>query len=628
MPDRRRGPAGMLVGLIGAGVGAATEYHEHRKEQKQQKLSRENSQQSENLGVGSSSAPQQSSRDLGPSSGAPPVYEDVPNNNRDRFLASGGPVADEKKQDLSQYDEDDDSDDSISTEEDEEDWELDEVGDRALGKDPAAPPSYVQSEADYRSTDELVQDVMLHSQSAARNQHIRPHEPLPLPVILPQRRPGTKARGFVRAYAPVLDNSGIDQDTFMSFLDNFDKSSQASPIFTVIQVSAAIAGFAPSVIAMAVTTAVQVAAKTGAEIQARQRTNHFLDQVNEDLFKPAGLYAFIMKYKPDSENNQSLAARFGFSSQVVDLSTSQTIAKYARTISGDSNASRTMGDRMKDLRLGSGTTHGSLRLPEAAPLIFPAIDAAILQDGAEETFKTKAKGAKLFLADYVDRRSQMKYAANDPDSALNVPQDQRALKSKLADPNHPMWQGGLINMATGGYLEGGKQQYRSSKRFDRDERRVLRYEQRMDQGRRLSRKKQNRLGYAERGNDSYGDAGYGRRRRRGRGGLIGGLIGAATAAASGSSSSSSRPVQNEYAQNEYGQRDARATGSEPLAPPAMYQRYSRHSQREGRGGGRGGAIGAVKRIMKEDVLYLMIVNMPSEAELAEARQELARIKSP
>lgn len=37
-------------------------------------------------------------------------------------------------------------------------------------------------------------------------------------------------------------------------------------------------------------------------------------------------------------------------------------------------------------------------------------------------------------------------------------------------------------------------------------------------------------------------------------------------------------------------------------------------------------IGAVKKVMQEDVLYLMIVPMPSEAEMAEARDMLAREK--
>lgn len=44
-----------------------------------------------------------------------------------------------------------------------------------------------------------------------------------------------------------------------------------------------------------------------------------------------------------------------------------------------------------------------------------------------------------------------------------------------------------------------------------------------------------------------------------------------------------------------------------------------------RGRGNGGIIGSVRKIMQEDVLYLMIVPMPSEAEIAEAR-ELLRLE--
>ena len=52
-------------------------------------------------------------------------------------------------------------------------------------------------------------------------------KPLPYPVILPQRRPQSKSRGFVRAYAPILGEcKGIDQATFLNFLDEFYKSSQ------------------------------------------------------------------------------------------------------------------------------------------------------------------------------------------------------------------------------------------------------------------------------------------------------------------------------------------------------------------------------------------------------------------
>lgn len=47
---------------------------------------------------------------------------------------------------------------------------------------------------------------------------------LQCPVILPQRRPRDKSRGFVRAYAPMLMDCDIDQDSFLMFLDYFDQS--------------------------------------------------------------------------------------------------------------------------------------------------------------------------------------------------------------------------------------------------------------------------------------------------------------------------------------------------------------------------------------------------------------------
>jgi hypothetical protein len=58
---------------------------------------------------------------------------------------------------------------------------------------------------------------------------------IPLPVILPQRRPKDRTRGFVRAYAPVLENVGIDQATWLAFLGTFQLPSEASPWLAAIK---------------------------------------------------------------------------------------------------------------------------------------------------------------------------------------------------------------------------------------------------------------------------------------------------------------------------------------------------------------------------------------------------------
>lgn len=51
---------------------------------------------------------------------------------------------------------------------------------------------------------------------------------LELPVILPQRRPKNKERGFVRAYAPILQTCGVGQADFLHFLDGFGKAIQVN----------------------------------------------------------------------------------------------------------------------------------------------------------------------------------------------------------------------------------------------------------------------------------------------------------------------------------------------------------------------------------------------------------------
>jgi hypothetical protein len=56
---------------------------------------------------------------------------------------------------------------------------------------------------------------------------------LPAVVIIPQRRPQSKTRGFVRAYAPDLDNCGIDQQVFIRFLEGFDGAIKVRPWFAI-----------------------------------------------------------------------------------------------------------------------------------------------------------------------------------------------------------------------------------------------------------------------------------------------------------------------------------------------------------------------------------------------------------
>ena len=267
---------------------------------------------------------------------------------------------------------------------------------------------------------------------------------LPYPVILPQRRPNDKSRGFVRAYAPDLGTyKGIDETTFLNFLKDFHKSSQASGIFAVINIAAMGAGFAPSAIAMAVSMSVQMASRAASEAQSRYRTSTYLDKANEELFHPRNLHCMIMTFKPEASGNAVL--NFDLDS---DSSTGAP-ATLSPLRSSASNASNTSGGMMGGgkFRTSDAVIEGDFAIPQAAHLVYPTptpceasldTDESGLSRGQKES---SWKSTGKFLADYKDRRAQAKFAATyGHDSKLAVPgaTDSSRFASRFSDPNgHP-----------------------------------------------------------------------------------------------------------------------------------------------------------------------------------------------
>ena len=94
---------------------------------------------------------------------------------------------------------------------------------------------------------------------------------LPLPVILPQRRPKDRSRGFIRAYAPVLEVCGIDQPLFLEFLQTFEKASQASPWINAINLAGIGTMFIPGVAGFLAGLAIQISVSVAIEVQTRSR---------------------------------------------------------------------------------------------------------------------------------------------------------------------------------------------------------------------------------------------------------------------------------------------------------------------------------------------------------------------
>ena len=457
MPRGRQGP--LSKGLSGA-IGLATEAYAHHQETKQSK----------NLPASThdSAIEHDNTRKTSNATLAPPSYDEA---------LSG-------------------SSDESSENEDEEDWIRDET------ETQLEPRRADGGEGESQSIDHIIEAF---NRRHPPPQYQQADERLPCAVIIPQRRPHTKTRGFVRAYAPVLQDCGIDEATFMDFHEGFHRAINKQGWFNAVNIAVAIsvlaetAAVAPSIIVHATAFCVHTSIEAGRRLYISHETNKFLEAMNANLFQPRGLYAMIMSYKPSS--NQT--------SENIDINAHITSAVAARTIESRSS-----------FRGTSGQTKYAAQMPEAAPLVFP-----LLRSAPEEQKQNAFKRAANFAADYSDRRAQADFAAKNPEVAqLNVA-PRKEFASRWADPNHPASTGGLISILSGGAIE--------------------------------------------------------------------------------------RPTRRRRRENDGQMRSGRT---------------SIRGRREQRLGGPGGLVGAAKRSLKEGVLYLMVVNMPSEEELQAAAELKARAK--
>jgi hypothetical protein len=206
-----------------------------------------------------------------------------------------------------------------------------------------------------------------------------------------------------------------------------------------------VAGFVPNPIVMATTIAIRVASGTAQELQARHRTNTFLDQINESLFKPRGLYAMIMTFKPERPTERYFNAN-------INDATSAALTKSITPPTSSLNAN------LRNLRLSSGVSKGEMSLPKSAPLIYPALDvaaanAASTDQALPEKKQSVLKSSGNFIAEYLDRRAQAEYAGANPNSKLTGPPPSKQFASRYSDPNHPANSGTILGLLTGGHFD-------------------------------------------------------------------------------------------------------------------------------------------------------------------------------
>ena len=115
--------------------------------------------------------------------------------------------------------------------------------------------------------------------------------------------------------------------------------------------------------------------------------------MNEKFFRKRGLICLVMKYAPEERSSHESA----------DLS---------KTLLKSFNPSESAIQRqLNSVRSSSGKTYGELEMPEAAPLVFPELDALAASNETDGKKKSNLKKKGAFIATYMDKRAQASYVS-------------------------------------------------------------------------------------------------------------------------------------------------------------------------------------------------------------------------
>ncbi|KAH7409331.1 hypothetical protein BKA64DRAFT_742453 [Cadophora sp. MPI-SDFR-AT-0126] len=416
-------------------------------------------------------------------------------------------------------------------------WALDDAQEKEA---PVAAPAKTKKEIKERDTNKIIASYFRRHPAPEQKDGKYPIiQKLPLPVILPQKRPKDRSRGFVKAYAPVLKHSGIDQATFLDFLETFEQGIRASPWLEAINLVSLAALSLPIPEAIAIDIACMVVIETATSVQTRTRGNDLLSKFNEEFFQPRGLFGLLMTSKAENASKGE-----------EELAISSIVSRARISLYEDKVA-----QRARNLRRSDGSTN---TIPEAAPLIFPGLDE--LSQKTDEKSKKKKDSltsASEFVNNYLDKRAGVKH----PDSTLTQPKP--VFKSRYADPTHPAASGNFRALLTGG---------KSVTQLPKDE-------------------EKRKIGDARADTDEP-------HKEKNLDNLV-----------SQDVSSDENAKKPEAAEERTGSEDSVRSSDGNLVAPGAKQ---------------GGIMTPVKKAIKSNVMYLLIVNMPTEEEMAAAQAAIAK----
>ncbi|RAH64411.1 uncharacterized protein BO66DRAFT_361146 [Aspergillus aculeatinus CBS 121060] len=520
------GPIGTLVHGITSGIGFATEVHKYKKARKAAKEKQDQEQQVQAPSEEQDrTLEQHKQEDVSHSaSSLPPPYTTTPLRENQEVPDAASPAR---------------VDSPTARHDLEYSWELDEAQEQVLKSPEYAPRKSKQGTA---NPDKVIAAFLLRRPPPPAAL-LNPDTKLLYPVAVPQRRPKDKKRGFIRAYAPDLETVGIDQETWFDMIETLNEASLANPWMNAINLASLAATPLPFAISTAISVAIMVATDVAIEAQSRYRQNKALDKLNQEFFRPRGLYCLVMTWDATASGARTN----------MDINT---------TIQGTMDGQGRMSHRFQS---SSGVTNG-IESIQTAELIFPGLDFLAMASKDEQAgFKKKMERGKQFLDDYLDRRAQAKFLAENPDSHLTQA-GKPEFASKYADPTHPMHS----SLSVSG-MRGALQQ--------------------------------------NRGLGARGETGRRLGGRQGGGGLLG-LVNLAASQVAAHRNQQKYDTSRENPPAPYG------VASSGYFDGGEYQQQQ--PSRATTGGRVGGGLG-LKKLLKTKVLYLMVVNMPTEEELAQAR---------
>lgn len=394
----------------------------------------------------------------------------------------------------------------LPTQVDEVAWALDEVRDDIRSNNGKTEPPGHSPPGSPKLAESFLQGHASAKHPAASGR-------LELPVVITQRRPKARTRGFIRAYAPILQNVGIDQETFLDFIDQLNKAVEPSPWISAIDL-ASLAGHAfPEPIHLMISASALTATQITAEVVSRSKSNAFLDKMNQEFFKPKGLIALVVTWKPKKDGSEQNETG------IIDIDMSAAAA------SNKPVEDAAPGVKRRKSMIQMPSAGEMFELPEFAPLVFPQLEetpkpaeprspvipthqrptqstelesqervgqqamsntarrarsksmgdekiAQRAEPGCLPAFKHntaeyvgpavrqvklggKSAGSSVkrtghFISDYQDRRAVARWSGQHPDSRMARLAPTPGFQSRFADPNHPAASGDFVALVTGG----------------------------------------------------------------------------------------------------------------------------------------------------------------------------------